>query len=98
MNQAESDLESQVRRLHSAGLSTRKIAAVLGGVSQSTVSRALQKINSGPQPVLREESRTQERPAARWTTAAWVAGLLLLALMAVTFIVLTAAVATIAWR
>lgn len=93
MNQAESDLESQVRRLHSAGLSTRKIAAVLGDVSQSTVSRALQKINSGPQPVLRDNP-----VPGRTATAAWIAVAVFAVVMAGTFIVLTAAVATIAWR
>lgn len=98
MNQAESDLEIQVRKLHGAGLSTRKIAAVLGDVSQSTVSRVLQKINSGPQPILREESRTQERRLSRGAVIIAVAGAALLLLMAVTVIVLTAAVATIAWR
>lgn len=93
MSLADSDLEEQVRRLASVGMSTRKIASAIGDVSQSTVVRVLAKINSGPQPVLRD------RPLpARTRTAAWVTVAVVAVIMAVTFIVLTAAVATIAWR
>jgi hypothetical protein len=90
---ADSDLEEQVRRLASIGLSTRKIATTIGDVSQSTVVRVLAKINSGPQPVLRD----QPLPG-RTHTIAWVALAAAAVAMAVTFIVLTAAVATIAWK
>lgn len=93
MNQTDSELENEVRKLASIGWSTRRIAATIGDVSQSTVVRVLQKINSGPQPVLRD------RPApGRMVTAAWVTIAAVAVVMAVTFIVLTAAVATIAWR
>lgn len=93
MNQAESELESEVRKLASIGMSTRRIAATIGDVSQSTVVRVLHKINSGPQPVLRDKPSP-----GRMVTAAWVTIAAVTVVMAVTFIVLTAAVATIAWR
>lgn len=93
MNQAESELETEVRKLASIGMSTRRIATTIGDVSQSTVVRVLQKINSGPQPVLRDKPSP-----ARITTAASVTLAVAAVVLAVAFVVLTAAVATIAWR
>lgn len=79
--------------MRSIGMSTRKIAETIGDVSQSTVVRVLQKINSGPQPILRDKPSP-----GRMVTAAWVTIAVVAVVMAVTFIVLTAAVATIAWK
>lgn len=93
MNQAESDLETEVRKLAGIGMSTRRIATTIGDVSQSTVVRVLQKINSGPQPIIRDKPSP-----GRITTAAWVTLAVAAVVMAVAFVVLTAAVATIAWR
>jgi hypothetical protein len=79
--------------MRSIGMSTRKIAETIGDVSQSTVVRMLQKINSGPQPILRDKP-----PPGRMVTTAWVTIAVVAVVMAVAFIVLTAAVATIAWK
>lgn len=96
MSTAEPDqLEEQVRKLHSVGLSTRKIAQTIGDISQSTVVRTLQKINSGPQPILPDETSTSQQLQASLARVALVAWVVLLT---VTFVVLTAAVATLAWR
>jgi hypothetical protein len=96
---ADSEVEEQVRKLATAGLSTRKIAGVIGDISQSTVVRILQKVNSGPQPIL-DAAKEATSGLATWPAArtALLAGAALLAvLLAVSFIVLTAAVATLAW-
>jgi IS30 family transposase len=94
MSTAESDVEEQVRTLAAAKLSTRAIAKAID-VSQSTVARTLRRINTGPQPVLAEEenSRSQRRPV---TMEMVRLGVLIVAVLAL--VVLTAAVATIAWR
>ena len=94
MSTAESDVEEQVLKLAGVGLSTRRIASAIGDISQSTVVRILQRErDTGPQSVLRGIDRSQ-----RLRIAALVAIGATLVLMAVTLVVLTAAVATIAWK
>lgn len=93
MSAVDSGLEEQVRKLAAAGLSTRRIAQALGDVSQSTVVRVLQRVNSGPQPVLRAETGMSQRGPAIARTAL-VAFCVLIGL---SFMVLTAAVASLAW-
>ena len=92
MNLAETDLETQVRQLAGIGLSTRRIAAVIGDVSQSTVVRVLQKVNTGPQPALGEKGTSRH---VRITAEMIRLGALVLLSVSVT--VLAAAVATMAW-
>lgn len=95
MTTADSGTEGQIRQLAAAGLSTRQIALALGGaVSQSTVVRTLQRINSGPQPILQARKALSERLPAIARVAAGV----FLVLLGVAFIVLVAAVATMAWK
>jgi transposase len=85
---AEQSIEEKVRAFSAAGMSTREIAAATK-VSQSTVVRHLQRINSGPMRVLSAVTRTRVSKAVLVTAV-----LLLLT----AFLVLTAAVATLAWR
>lgn len=91
MNLTESDREQQVRLLAGAGLSTRHIARVVD-VSQSTVVRMLQRINSGPQPVLREAARSFRLSvtAKSVRTACMITSTVMLTVIA-------AALATLAW-
>jgi hypothetical protein len=97
VNQGDSDLEEQVLQLKSVGLSTRRIAHALGDVSQSTVVRILQRVNSGPQPIQGEETGTPAH-LSRLQVTIRVLLVTVFCLLSVTFMVLTAAVATIAWR
>jgi Homeodomain-like domain-containing protein len=55
-----SEQEEKVRPLAQAGLSTREIAAVVD-MSQSTVSRVIQRINTGPHPIVKPRSRLREK-------------------------------------
>jgi Homeodomain-like domain len=91
---AEPDVEDQVRQLAGVGLSTRRIADAIGDVSQSTVVRILQRINSGPQPVILPEKRSSRH--SRITIEMVRLGVHVA--LVITLAVLTAAVATIAWR
>lgn len=93
MNLAEPDLETQVRQLADVGLSTRRIAEVIGDVSQSTVVRVLQRINTGPQPLLKARKTWSKRLPAIMEGVRLGA----LVLLSVSVTVLAAAVATIAW-
>lgn len=92
VNTAESDLENQVRQLAGIGLSTRRIAGVIGDVSQSTVVRVLRKINTGPQPILLEKGTSH-----RVQVTAETVRLAALVLLSLSLAVIAAAVATMAW-